>query len=181
MKSSRTNAMIESVDPADSESIYTLANAMVKERVQGKTDGPHRKAFIEANMRVAAQVSNRFCQLTTLNDDDDIFQAAMVGLIKAADRYDPDRGIAFPVYAKSEITKEIYAEIGMMRGNVSLKPTAMSNIYFRTGRAKKELSKELNRTPSVSEISERSGVDITDVLIVTQFTNRYEMPHPDTY
>lgn len=90
---------------------------------------------------------------------DDLFQAGCVGLIKAADNFDESRGFAFSTYAVPVILGEIrriFRDGGPVKIGRTLKEKSRAAMKIR-----QELSNELEREPTVSELAEKLGVDIS--------------------
>ena len=91
---------------------------------------------------------------------DDLFQAGCVGLCKAAANYDAERGFAFSTYAVPVILGEIrriFRDGGTVKVSRSLKEKARAAL-----KAKQELENELSREPTVSELAQRLGVEISE-------------------
>lgn len=65
-----------------------------------------RAAFIESNMGLVFLISRRFYPIG-INGRDDIVQDGMIGLCRAADRFDPERGFQFSTYARWWIEQSI--------------------------------------------------------------------------
>ena len=89
---------------------------------------------------------------------DDLFQAGCIGLIKAADKFDPDRGFDFSTYAVPVILgeiKRIFRDGGAVKIGRSLKEKARHAM-----RIKEDLSLSLGREPTISELAEELGTDI---------------------
>lgn len=63
-------------------------------------------------------------------DDDDILQSAMLGLIDAVDRYDPEKGFAFTTYAHFWIVKRIDEEISANHWNTMRPPRNMMRSFL---------------------------------------------------
>lgn len=90
---------------------------------------------------------------------DDLFQAGCVGLCKAADNFDASRGFAFSTYAVPVILGEIrriFRDGGAVKIGRSLKERSRHAMKIR-----EELSTELGREPTVSELAERLGIDVS--------------------
>jgi len=104
-------------------------------------------------------------------DYDDLFQAGCVGLVKAADNFDSSRGFAFSTYAVPVILGEIrriFRDGGAVKIGRSLKERARHAMKLRD-----ELSAELGREPTVSELAEKLGTDIptaTELITVSMPT-----------
>lgn len=91
---------------------------------------------------------------------DDLYQAGCVGLIKAADNFDPDRGFAFSTYAVPVILGEIrriFRDGGSVKVGRALKEKARKAI-----REKEKLAVKLGREPTISEFASHIGVDIAE-------------------
>jgi RNA polymerase sigma-B factor len=64
-----------------------------------------RNQLVERHMGLAAHIANRFRRQG--GSDDDLRQVAMVGLVKAVDRFDPEYGAAFSAFAGRTIEGEL--------------------------------------------------------------------------
>lgn len=104
-------------------------------------------------------------------DYDDLFQAGCVGLIKAADNFDDERGFAFSTYAVPVILGEIrriFRDGGAVKIGRSLKEKSRHAMKIRD-----ELSVALGREPTVSEFAEKLGTDVataTELITVSMPT-----------
>ncbi|MBQ7542828.1 MAG: sigma-70 family RNA polymerase sigma factor [Clostridia bacterium] len=88
---------------------------------------------------------------------DDLFQAGCVGLCKAADCFDPDRGFAFSTYAVPMILGEIrriFRDGGTVKIGRSVKERARRLLLLQ-----QTLETELGRAPTISELSSRAACD----------------------
>lgn len=91
---------------------------------------------------------------------DDLYQAGCVGLIKAADNFDPERGFAFSTYAVPVILGEIrriFRDGGSVKVGRALKEKARKAI-----REKEKLAVSLGREPTITEFANHIGVDIAE-------------------
>lgn len=92
----------------------TSERNIILSRRTRKGDLKARKEMIEGNAGFAYKRAIRYA---TMNsgwshiEDDDILQAALLGLVEAVDRYDPDTGYSFTTYAHFWILKRITEEI----------------------------------------------------------------------
>ena len=112
-------------------------------------------------MGLAAHIANRY-RRSNLSDDD-LRQVAMVGLVKAVDRFDPDYGASFSAFAGRTIEGELKRHF-RDRSWVVRVPRSAKELHLLVRRAGDELSHELGRSPSVDEIAEQLGIDRDDVL-----------------
>jgi RNA polymerase sigma-B factor len=94
---------------------------------------------------------------------DDLVQVASLGLVKALDRFDPDRGVAFSSYAVPTILGELKRHFRDRGWSVRV-PRDLQERIARVDRAIAELPGKLGRAPSVNEIADRLEVDPEEVL-----------------
>ena len=92
---------------------------------------------------------------------DDLFQAGSVGLIKAVDAFDEEKGVKLSTYAVPVILGEIkrlFRDGGTVKVSRSLK-----ELSLKIARIKNELSGKLNREPTISEIADKLNVSAESV------------------
>ena len=94
---------------------------------------------------------------------EDVLQVASIGLLKAIDRYDPDRGIAFTSFATPTILGEIKRYFRDKSWAVRV-PRELQELSMKVGRATEELESNLGRPPTAAELAGRLGASIEDVL-----------------
>jgi RNA polymerase sigma-B factor len=94
---------------------------------------------------------------------DDLVQVATIGLIKAIDRYDPERGVEFSTYATPTIVGEIKRWF-RDKGWAVRVPRRLQELRLAIGSATGALTQELGRSPTVTELAERIGASEDDVL-----------------
>lgn len=128
-----------------------------------------REKLINENYGLVHACANKFRARGV--DYDDLFQAGCVGLVKAADNFDPSRGFAFSTYAVPVILGEIrriFRDGGSVKIGRSLKEKARHAMKIRD-----ELSLELGREPTVSELAVKLDTDIhtaTELITVSMPT-----------
>jgi RNA polymerase sigma-B factor len=103
---------------------------------------------------------------------DDLLQVASLGLVKAIDRFDPDREIAFSSYAVPTILGEIKRYFRDRTWAVRV-PRGLQELSMRVDRAVGGLSEELHRSPSVKEIAAAVRAPEEDVLEALQAGGAY--------
>jgi RNA polymerase sigma-B factor len=94
---------------------------------------------------------------------DDLVQVATIGLIKAIDRYDPERGVEFSTYATPTIIGEIKRWF-RDKGWAVRVPRRLQELRLEIGSATAALTQELGRSPTVAELAERIGTGEDEVL-----------------
>lgn len=140
----------------------TLTDEQVKDYIfksqQGDRDA--RDLLVERNIRLVWSVVQRF--INRGYDPDDLFQIGSIGLIKSIDKFDLSYDVRFSTYAVPMIIGEIQRFIrddGSVKVSRSLKE--MGN---KIRRKKDELTKQLDRSPTVNEIAE--SLEITPEEVV---------------
>lgn len=99
---------------------------------------------------------------------DDLYSAGCIGLLKAADAFDCERGVKFSTYAVPVILGEIKR---LFRDGGAIKVSrGLKELSLKTVRKKEEISKTLGREPTISELSRALGeneCDIAEALAVS--------------
>src|SRR5207248_2302113 len=85
---------------------------------------------------------------------EDLIQVAMLGLVKAIQGFDPDRGLRFSTYATPTILGELKRHF-RDRGWAVRLPRRVHDLYLNVQSAIDELSQELGRSPTIPEVAER--------------------------
>jgi RNA polymerase sigma-B factor len=98
---------------------------------------------------------------------DDLVQVASFALLKAIDRYDPTRGLAFSTYAVPTIVGELKRYFRDHCWTVRV-PRALHDRSLHVHRASRELMARLGRSPTVAEIAEELDSSVELVLEVIQ-------------
>ena len=92
---------------------------------------------------------------------DDLFQAGCMGLVKAVDGFDPERGSCFSTYAVPLIIGEmrrLFRDGGSVRVSRSIR-----ELSLKAARVREELTATLDREPTVGEIAEKLERSVEDV------------------
>jgi RNA polymerase primary sigma factor len=112
------------------------------------------KKLVIGNLRFVVFVASRFSysRLPLI----DLIQEGNIGLIKAAERFDPNKGVKFITYAVWWIRQSIQAALARKSGVVSL-PLRRYQTVYRIKRKEEELSKLMERNPTVEEVAEALG------------------------
>lgn len=94
---------------------------------------------------------------------DDLFQVASLGLVKAIDRYRPGRGSSFEAYAAPTILGELKRHFRDRVLPIHL-PRGMKERGLKISATVEALTGELDRSPTVVELSERMGISQEETL-----------------
>lgn len=103
---------------------------------------------------------------------EDLVQVGSLGLIKAVDRFDVDRGSDFASYAVPTIVGEIRRYFRDKAWAMHV-PRRLKELSVRLSRILDELTAELGRSPTVAELAEAAGVDEEEVVDALDSSNAY--------
>jgi RNA polymerase sigma-B factor len=122
------------------------------------------QALFERFMPLARKLAARY---RNVEDIDELEQVAAIGLMKAVDRFDPERGLAFSSFAFPTILGELKRHLRDRTWSVRV-PRALQELTVRVERVSSELAGELGRAPTVAEIAHRCGTGNEAVLEALQ-------------
>lgn len=124
-------------------------------------DNEAREEFIKGNLRLVLSIVQRFAYRA--ENMDDIFQIGCVGLIKSIDNFDLSLNVQFSTYAVPMIIGEIKR---YLRDNNPIRVSRSTRDLAYAGLAmKEELTKELNREPTIDEIAKKMGIEAEELVI----------------
>jgi RNA polymerase sigma-B factor len=130
-----------------------------------------RNELVERYMGLAVHIAKRYWRN---GNEDDIRQAAMVGLIKAVDRFDPNLGVSFVTFGGATIEGELKRYL-RDRTWVLRVPRSAKELHLQVRRASDELHQRNGRSPSVAEVAAHLGVNAEDVLRGLTASAAYEV------
>jgi len=133
-------------------------------------DARARDQLVERFLPLARQLARRYQRAGEPLDD--LLQVASLGLIKAIDRFDPEREIAFSSYAVPTILGEIKRYFRDRTWAVRV-PRDLQELTLKVDRAVGRLSEDLRRQPSVGEIATAVGAEEEEVLEALQAGGAY--------
>ena len=129
-------------------------------RLALKGDESGRKRMIESNLRLVVKISRRYINrgLTLL----DLIEEGNLGLIRAVEKFDPERGFRFSTYATWWIRQTIERAIMNQTRTIRLPIHVVKelNVYLRAARS---LTQQLDHEPSAEEIAEMLDKPAADV------------------
>src|SRR4051812_44600203 len=94
---------------------------------------------------------------------DDLCQVALLGLVKAAGRFERSRGIEFSTFATVTITGELRRHFRDKRWGVHV-PRSAQERYLVVRDTREHLTVELGRAPTVGEVATAAGIEPEDVI-----------------
>jgi RNA polymerase sigma-B factor len=129
-----------------------------------------RDELIELHLPLVEHFARRF--LNRGEPFDDLLQVGTIGLIKAIDRFDVGRGVEFSTYATPTILGEIKRHF-RDRGWAIRVPRRLQELRISITAATAELTQEVGRSPTVSELAERVGVSQEEIIEGLESANAY--------
>ena len=136
-----------------------------------------RERLVERFLPLAKQLARRYGSAGEPLDD--LIQVASLGLVKAIDRYELDRGTAFSSFAVPTILGEIKRHFRDTGWTVRV-PRAIQERRIQVNRAIPALTGRLGRSPTTAEIAEHIEATTEDVLEALEAAVAYEPVSLDT-
>jgi RNA polymerase sigma-B factor len=140
-------------------------DARLLERYHRSGDRSARDQLIERFLPLARALAMRY--RASSESLEDLFQVASLGLVKALDRFDPDRGATFQAFAVPTILGELKRHFRDRVLPLHL-PRGMKERALDLSRATDELTAELDRAPTLAEIAGRARISEEEALEALQ-------------
>lgn len=121
-----------------------------------------RNRLVEAHLHLTEYHVRRFARGSGVAEDD-LRQTALLAVLRAVERFDPDKGVAFRTFASRTIDGELKRHLRDRSWSVR-PPRRAQELHLQLRRAGEQLTQELNRAPTVAELAEAAGVSTDDVL-----------------
>jgi RNA polymerase sigma-B factor len=151
------------------------------ERWQRDKDPRAREQLVERFLPLARKLAHRY--RGAQEPYDDLLQVASLGLVKAVDRFDPDRGIAFSSFAVPTILGELKRYFRDLGWSVHV-PRGAQDRARKVEDAEQKLATRRGRPPTVPELAEYLELSIEEVLDALETAGAHhavslDAPHSD--
>lgn len=118
-----------------------------------------RNSIVERHLGLAHHIAQRFGG----TGDDDLHQVALLALVRAVERFDPARGVAFSTFAGVTIEGAIKQHRERMGWPVGV-PRRLRHLALDVSAARARLEQELGRSPTVGELADRLDAPREEVV-----------------
>ena len=148
----------------------TREDRRLLERYHHHGDLAAREALVERFLPLARQLARRYQRGSEPLDD--LIQVASLGLLKAIDRFEPDRPTAFSSFAVPTILGELKRHFRDRGWSVRV-PRDLQELAVRVERVGEDLTRQLGRAPTPGEIGEQVGATTEQVLEAREAAGAY--------
>jgi RNA polymerase sigma-B factor len=146
-------------------------------RLARTRDPALRDALVQRYLPLARQLARRYQRPDEPMDD--LVQVASLGLVKAIDRFDATREVAFSSYAVPTILGEIKRHFRDKTWSVRV-PRDLQELALKVERTVGELTRDLHRSPSVDELAQHVGISTEQALEALEAAGAYHATSLDT-
>ena len=158
------------VSPTTRERSRALFGQLRAERSSTIDRSRARGELVELHLPLVEHCARRF--LNRGEPFEDLVQVGTIGLIKAVDRFDSDRGVEFSTYATPTILGEIKRHF-RDKGWAIRVPRRLQELRMSIASVTGELSQQLGRSPTPGEVAERLGIEVEEVMEGLESANAY--------
>jgi len=147
---------------------------------RGSHDEAALVVIVSAYQGLARSLAGRFAQRG--EDIDDLNQVALIGLLKAVDRFDLDRGTQLTTFATATILGELKRHLRDRSWSVR-PPRRVHDLYISAQQAIDELAQMLGRSPTMAELAGYIGAtseDVAEALEAGGLRNSSSLDSPGT-
>lgn len=142
-------------------------------------DGQAKARLVESNMRLVVSIAKAY--RSSGIPFEDLIQEGAIGLMTAAERFDPKRGYRFSTYATQWIRQAIGRAVDNKAKSIRL-PAHVSESLRKIDKARSEMRRELGEDPTPEQLAVRTGIStrkVCSLLNTTQEPISLDMPVGD--
>jgi RNA polymerase sigma-B factor len=129
-----------------------------------------RDELIEAHLRLAEHLARRFSNRGVPLED--LIQVASLGLVKAVERFEPERGLEFSTFATPTIVGELKRHFRDKGWSVRV-PRRIQELHVEVNSLVGTLTQRLGRSPTIEELARASGTSEEEVLEAMEAAQAY--------
>ncbi len=128
--------------------------------------------LVEAYLPFAKRIAQKFVGRGI--DLEDLEQVASMGLLKAIERFEPERGLQFTTYATPTIVGDLRNYI-RDKGNILRLPRGAKNKLYHLEKARDDFYQTFFREPNFQELAEKMNMTIEEILQLLEFREKGEV------
>jgi RNA polymerase sigma-B factor len=140
-------------------------------RYHEQRDCQARETLIEASAPLVRRLARRFAGKGEAVED--LTQVGMVGLIKAVDRFELERGVAFTTFATAYVIGEIKRHFRDRVWSVHV-PRSLHELALRAPKELERLTAVLGRSPTLRELAQAMNIDAEELLEALEARRAYK-------
>jgi len=169
--SSRRRKGRTSARPAPDRSAARRRQQLLFLRYQRDGDLAARRELIESFLPLARTLARRYERRSEPSED--LLQVASLGLVKAIDRFEPDRGLNFSSYAVPTMLGELKRHFRDSGWALHV-PRDMQERALKVNAVVEHLSGELGRSPSPRQVADELNLPVEEVLEAIEANAAYD-------
>ena len=148
-----------------------------REHLRSRFDDYHRTGdtairdeLVRAHLRLAVHLARRFDNRGVPLDD--LIQVASLGLLKAVERFDSERGLEFSTFATPTVVGELKRHFRDKGWSVRV-PRRVQDLHVRLNVLVGELTHQLGRSPTIAELAQAARTSSEEVLEAMEAAQAY--------
>jgi RNA polymerase sigma-B factor len=152
---------VDRAEQAGGERVTRIDDKILLRRYHEDGDLRAREQLIEQYMSLVRSLARRYSYRGEQLED--LVQIGAIGLIKAIDRFDLERGVELTTYATPNIIGEIKRHFRDKGWSVRV-PRGLQELNVQLSRLVEQLTVQLGRSPTIPELAKAAGVEEEQVL-----------------